>query len=291
MKRWAFFVLFAMLFNTNLSAQTPPALSSTSQIGWDITGPTITDVRSWSYRHYDDNAATGTTFPTVTCSGTSSPFLCQAAFTSSMFTPGTHTTALEAFTTNPAAVSGKSATITFTVPSPSPTIPMNPRIFGSLRLLFDGRLFLTYEDPDQQAVELGMKFRTSVPGLIAGVSFHKTINNTGIHIGNLWTMSGNQLASVTFRNETATGWQWAMFPSPVAIQPSTTYIISYFAPRGHYTALEGGFSQPAVNGVLYAPADGEDGPNGVYTYSSSSTFPFQSYQATNYWVDVLFAPV
>jgi hypothetical protein len=32
------------------------------------------------------------------------------------------------------------------------------------------------------------------------------------------------------------------------------------------------------------------GPNGVYAYGDSSTFPTKSYNASNYWVDVLFAP-
>jgi hypothetical protein len=31
-------------------------------------------------------------------------------------------------------------------------------------------------------------------------------------------------------------------------------------------------------------------PNGVYSYGSSSGFPSSSYNATNYWVDVLFNP-
>jgi hypothetical protein len=39
---------------------------------------------------------------------------------------------------------------------------------------------------------------------------------------------------------------------------------------------------------LHALRDGFSGPNGVYTYSSGGVFPTQSYQATNYWVDVVF---
>ena len=30
--------------------------------------------------------------------------------------------------------------------------------------------------------------------------------------------------------------------------------------------------------------------NGVYAYGSSSSFPANTYQATDYWVDVLYAP-
>ncbi|WP_204070280.1 DUF4082 domain-containing protein, partial [Sphaerisporangium krabiense] len=34
---------------------------------------------------------------------------------------------------------------------------------------------------------------------------------------------------------------------------------------------------------------GTDGANGVYGYSSTNAFPTQTYQTTNYWVDVVFA--
>ena len=43
---------------------------------------------------------------------------------------------------------------------------------------------------------------------------------------------GHQLATVTFTGETATGWQQATFPGPVAVTANTTYVASYFAPLG-----------------------------------------------------------
>src|SRR6185436_15935844 len=60
--------------------------------------------------------------------------------------------------------------------------------------------------PDS-AVELGVKFRSDVPGTITGVRFYKAAANTGTHIGNLWTSTGTRLATATFSNETASGWQ------------------------------------------------------------------------------------
>ncbi len=41
-----------------------------------------------------------------------------------------------------------------------------------------------------------------------------------------------------------------------------------------------------TNGPLTAPASG----NGVYAYGGSSLFPTNTYQSTNYWVDVVFNP-
>src|SRR5258708_40104624 len=49
------------------------------------------------------------------------------------------------------------------------------------------------------------------------------------------------------------------------------------------------FSTGVDNEPLRALADGEDGHNGVYNYGSSSSFPTQSFNASNYWVDVVFA--
>ena len=39
---------------------------------------------------------------------------------------------------------------------------------------------------------------------------------------------------------------------------------------------------------LHALQNGADGGNGVYRYGSPSSFPTESYQASNYWVDVVF---
>ena len=42
------------------------------------------------------------------------------------------------------------------------------------------------------------------------------------------------------------------------------------------------------NGPVHLLQDGVNGGNGVYAYSASSTFPSNTYQSSNYWVDVVF---
>ena len=145
----------------------------------------------------------------------------------------------------------------------------------------------TANQPDGSSVELGMKFRSDVAGNVTGIRFYKGSQNTGTHTGKLWTSSGTLLASVTFSGETASGWQQANLSTPVAISPNTTYVVSYFAPNGHYAA-EGAFfaAQAADNYPLHGLASGTDGLNGVYQYGSS-IFPTNSFNATNYWVDVV----
>lgn len=142
---------------------------------------------------------------------------------------------------------------------------------------------------DSSAVELGMKFRSDVAGQVTGVRFYKGPQNTGTHLGHLWSNSGKLLAKVTFQNETASGWQQALFATPVSIQANTTYIISYYAPRGYYSADNTFFNAGVNTPPLHALKSGTDGPNGVYKYGSSA-FPNNSWQASNYWVDVLFVP-
>ena len=68
---------------------------------------------------------------------------------------------------------------------------------------------------DTSSVELGLKFRSDVAGYVTAVRFYKGANNIGTHIGDLWTNQGTKLATVTFTNETASGWQQANFPSPI----------------------------------------------------------------------------
>jgi len=143
---------------------------------------------------------------------------------------------------------------------------------------------------DPSSVELGVKFRSSVNGTVTGLRFYKASNNTGVHVGNIWSASGQNLGSAIFENETASGWQTVTFATPVSIVANTTYVASYFAPNGQYSADGGYFANGRTNGALYFPSSSEAGGNGVYAYSGSSTFPSETYNSTNYWVDVIFSP-
>ena len=146
-------------------------------------------------------------------------------------------------------------------------------------------------DPDTTPVELGMKFKSNVAGYILGLRFYKGSQNTGTHTGHLWTRGGSLLATVNFANETGFGWQQANFSAPVAITAKTTYVISYWAPSGHYPDDSGYFNTAGVDsGPLHAMKDGEDGYSDVYSYAKT-IFPTSSWNSSNYWVDVVFNTV
>src|SRR4051812_39642932 len=145
-------------------------------------------------------------------------------------------------------------------------------------------------DPDRNAVELGVKFRSDVDGFVTGIRFYKSTQNTGTHVGNLWTSTGTNLARATFTGETASGWQQVNFSSPIAISANTTYVASYFAPVGRYAADNNYFATTGKDSPpLHALRTGIDGPNGVFRYGASTGFPSTADVATNYWVDVVFS--
>ncbi|GAA3088865.1 hypothetical protein GCM10010485_28860 [Streptosporangium carneum] len=143
---------------------------------------------------------------------------------------------------------------------------------------------------DSSAITVGVKFRASTSGTIESIRFYKGPQNTGTHVGSLWTSGGQLLASATFSNETASGWQQVDFSSPVSIVAGTTYVASYHTNVGFYSITRPYFTQAFSNGPLTALADGASGGNGVYVYGSGNLFPSNTYQATNYWVDVVFTP-
>jgi hypothetical protein len=142
---------------------------------------------------------------------------------------------------------------------------------------------------DTAAVELGLKFTSDVAGYVIGVRFYKGSTNTGIHVGNLWTGNGALLASATFTNETASGWQQVNFATPVAIAANTIYVVSYHTNVGGYSDGQGYFAVAYDNPPLHGLRDGVSGGNGVYAYGAGA-FPTQSFNQSNYWVDVLFVP-
>ena len=127
----------------------------------------------------------------------------------------------------------------------------------------------TASDSDTGSVEVGLKFSSSVAGSVTGVRFYKGTRNTGTHIGHLWSSSGTLLATVTFTNETASGWQQASFSTPIQITANTVYVISYLAPRGGY-ADDQNFNWGALPTT---PLRVSGSAPGVYAYGSTAAFP------------------
>ena len=140
---------------------------------------------------------------------------------------------------------------------------------------------------DGKPMEVGIKFTSSVAGSVTGIKFYRAAGDTGTDIVDLWSSTGTLLATGTFSNTSATGWQTVTFSSPVAITAGTTYVASYHT-TGAYADTRNYFTTSLTSGSLTAPANA-----GVYAYGGNSTtgiFPTNTYQASNYFVDVAFNP-
>ncbi|MFY0576482.1 DUF4082 domain-containing protein [Cystobacter fuscus] len=161
-----------------------------------------------------------------------------------------------------------------------PTASETPRTEEAARPLLPGErsLFGASAVPavaaadDGAAVELGVRFRSDAPGRIMGVRFYKGAGNTGTHTGSLWSASGALLATATFQDETASGWQEVRFATPVAIAADTDYVASYHAPAGHYAATNKGFTSALDAPPLHAPASGT-GAATASTTTARAAFP------------------
>ena len=162
----------------------------------------------------------------------------------------------------------------------APTCPCT--VFGTEAPLGDALV--------DQPIEVGMKFRSDEDGYITALRFYKQANNTGQHIGHLWTASGDLLAEVPFTNETASGWQEATLPVPVPIAQNTVYVTSYHSAQGRFGFSGNYFALRKDNPPLHAPATSQVGGNGVYRYGATAVSPTRPSTRTNYWVDAVFEP-
>lgn len=147
-------------------------------------------------------------------------------------------------------------------------------------------------DSDTAAVTLGFKFYTTQAGTVSAIKFYRAARNGNGYTVKLFTAAGTLLGSVAVprdpTNGFVSGWKTATFAAPISLAANTTYIAAYYTSNGRYAATNDGLTTGATSGPLIAPASNASGGNGVYTYSTG--FPTQTYQASNYFVDVVFAP-
>jgi hypothetical protein len=242
----------------------------------------------------DTPTATGSPTPTSTATATGTATSSPTAIASNSPTLTPIDTATSTPTDTPAATATDSPTATRTAtgtPTGTPTATSTPPTAPELFSVWSSATVPSIaSEEDWSSIELGMKFRSSVAGYVRGVRFYRGVENAGPHTGTLWTRTGTKLAQVTFTNETASGWQEAIFATPVAISANTTYVVSYHAPHGGYSQDTSYFATSATtNGPLTALRSGTDGPNGVYRFGSAIAFPDQTWSASNYWVDVVFS--
>ena len=129
-------------------------------------------------------------------------------------------------------------------------------------------------------------------GQVKAIRFTRRRRSTGTHIGNLWSLSGDQArigdlrqrddlrmaAGQPVRSGDAHGWHGVrrlLLRTRRALR------------RGHRLLRSFGVDSPP----LHALADGVSGGDGVYKYGTSSVFPTTTFQSEGYYVDVVFSTV
>ena len=130
--------------------------------------------------------------------------------------------------------------------------------------------------------ELGTRFTSTSAGKITAIRFYKAANESGTHTGRIWSASGQQLASVVFTGESASGWQQQTLATPLAITANTEYLVSVNTGNGYYATTDGGLGSQITSGDLKTVV----GSNG--RYGSAGSYPTSSWQNSNYFRDVVF---
>jgi hypothetical protein len=174
-----------------------------------------------------------------------------------------------------------SATITASAAGvPNATATFAPRPYERV---FTAQAPVVVNQNDGTAYELGMKFQSTVPGVITAIRYWRDSLEGTPHTGNLWTSGGGLIGQVAFAGETASGWQQQALAAPVAIAAGTTYIVSVNV-NTDYVYTTNGLLASITNGDLSSVADGADG---VYVTTAGS-FPTSTFNNTNYFRDVVF---
>jgi hypothetical protein len=142
----------------------------------------------------------------------------------------------------------------------------------------------------KNAVMLGIKFWSSQSGTISAIRFYRAVTNSSGYVVELYTAGGTVLASTRLSQDTCSVpcWEVANFNGPIPISANTTYVAAYYSSVGYGASDAYALSNGVASGSLTAPASSAVGGNGVYQHKNA--FPTSSYQASNYFVDVLFTP-
>ena len=135
--------------------------------------------------------------------------------------------------------------------------------------------------PEDKPVELGLRFTSSADGRLDAVRFLRAPEDGATHPVTVWNARGEKLAGAV-SPANPSGWEQVQLSTPVPITAGEEYVVSYRTNR--YRSSPGYFRQPTRAGPLSTVKDA-----GVFAYGGGK-FPTTSFEASNYWVDVVFRP-
>jgi len=136
-------------------------------------------------------------------------------------------------------------------------------------------------DTDRTRTTLGLEFSTASAGQVSAIEVYRGPGGAVPQDATIWAPDGRALAVADFADPEGTGWLVAELPEPVTLTPGQRYVASYTAPRGGYAGDNDALATPVVRDALTAW-------RGVFTRGQGR--PDQTYQQSNYYVDVVFEP-
>ncbi|GHH47936.1 DUF4082 domain-containing protein [Lentzea cavernae] len=154
-----------------------------------------------------------------------------------------------------------------------------PPLDGDTLLILNDTHSPTINDPDTEAVELGVRLRVDRAGSIPAVIVYRG-SYTGPVTARIWA-GGVLLAEQDAPS--AAYVQRITFSTPVPVTPGTEYVVSYYTPSGGYRATQDYFAGNLVQTPFTLPVNA-----GVYRYGGG--FPTDTWNASNYWVEPIFRP-
>lgn len=127
--------------------------------------------------------------------------------------------------------------------------------------------------------EQATQFSSTMSGKVTHIRFFKVPQETGSHVGRIWSDTGAQLVQQPFTGETASGWQEVQLTTPLQITAGVRYRVSYNV-NSYGGKILGGLGSPITNGPLTAHT-------GLYT-TPAGTFP-NTGSVSNFLADIKFS--
>lgn len=127
--------------------------------------------------------------------------------------------------------------------------------------------------------EQATQFSATMNGKITHIRFYKVPEETGSHVGRIWSDTGTPLASQPFTNETPSGWQEVQLGTPVQVTAGVRYRVSYNV-NSFGAKIVSGLGSPITNGPLTA--------HGAMYSTPSGSFP-NTGSVSNFLADIRFS--
>jgi Domain of unknown function (DUF4082) len=127
----------------------------------------------------------------------------------------------------------------------------------------------------------GMAFLVYGSGTVTAIQFWKLSTDTGTHVGQLWAETGQvKLGEVTFTGETASGWQTAVFGTPIAVTAGQRYRACVSRPAQPYASHSVTLPTPNIGPMVMDYAS-------VVNTGSLTAYPNTQNANHTYYVDVI----